>query len=599
MKRLLTLAAIASLMATGVAADEAQELYERGQELYNLMNPASCGVCHSADGSGGAGPTIQYGPAPDVIYYQLTNNPQMGPLNSALKPTNDDLLALSVYIKTLDGNTALADVDIQAFKDTTLNIMRGDNDLGVAFTPRDEAIEQYQTFKSVLDTWERKSQTGNLMRTFETITYATFDPGDEIVFNPDPDKVYFVENTGISASLFGPRDPDRRPALTSKVVIGDAATKEVLVYGDIPTHLRGDNHFTALTPDGKYVYITGGRPVNPDGSGGMEGEGFPMQAMMAGEDVFSTALSSILKVDIATLQPVKQFNPGGRVHHMQIFREKYMLVDTFGRDPNGLDVFILDPETDEVLGGIRDEELGGITYTSFTDDKFIYILMQPDGYPGGNISGYTAGIEMGKGKYMALRPFWVAKVNPDTWEVVGEYPYPGYRGDWITIDDNEVIYVPAGASSNVSKIDTRSGQVLWTTPTGIGPYGAALNADGTELWVADKGETTGMFGRTVTVIDTEYGHHLETLFSAYQVDHILLSPDGKEFWATSNAEGRLYVYDAATRELTHRIDMPERGDAHGLVWAQWDEDGNGRVLRDQGNFHSGINPRLGQVASYQ
>ena len=61
-------------------------------------------------------------------------------------------------------------------------------------------------------------------------------------------------------------------------------------------------------------------------------------------------------------------------------------------------------------------------------------------------------------------------------------------------------------------------------------------------------------------------------------------------WATSNAEGRIYVFDAMTREQIKMIDMPNRGNAHGLVWVYYDEEGEGKVVRDQGNFHNGINP---------
>jgi len=83
---------------------------------------------------------------------------------------------------------------------------------------------------------------------------------------------------------------------------------------------------------------------------------------------------------------------------------------------------------------------------------------------------------------------------------------------------------------------------------------------------------------------------LETLFSGYEVDHVLLSPDGKEMWATANGEGRIFVFDAKTRKQTHVIDMPNFGDPHGLVWVQYDEDGNSKVTRDQGGFHNGVSP---------
>jgi DNA-binding beta-propeller fold protein YncE len=156
------------------------------------------------------------------------------------------------------------------------------------------------------------------------------------------------------------------------------------------------------------------------------------------------------------------------------------------------------------------------------------------------------------------------------------------------------MFVPAGGSSNVTKMEIASGTAVWTVPTGIGPYGANLNADETEVWVADKGETSGMIGRTITVVDADTGRHLHTLFSAYQVDHVLLAPNGHEFWCTSNAEGRIYVFDAETHEQTHVIDMPKSGDPHGVVFVHYDENGVSKVVRDQGGFHNGIDPRAGR-----
>ena len=38
------------------------------------------------------------------------------------------------------------------------------------------------------------------------------------------------------------------------------------------------------------------------------------------------------------------------------------------------------------------------------------------------------------------------------------------------------------------------------------------------------------------------------------VDHVLLAPNGREMWATSNAEGRLYVYDAENRAFVNEVD---------------------------------------------
>jgi DNA-binding beta-propeller fold protein YncE len=155
------------------------------------------------------------------------------------------------------------------------------------------------------------------------------------------------------------------------------------------------------------------------------------------------------------------------------------------------------------------------------------------------------------------------------------------------------MYVPAAVSNNVTKVNLGTGAIEWATSTGIGPYGGTLNADETEIWVSNKGETSGQFGRTITVIETATGRLLDTVFSGYKADHVLLSPDGTEMWATSNGEGSIYVFDAETREQLDIIVMPHRGEPHGLVWVAYDENGEGAVVRDQGGFHNGVHPARG------
>jgi len=54
----------------------------------------------------------------------------------------------------------------------------------------------------------------------------------------------------------------------------------------------------------------------------------------------------------------------------------------------------------------------------------------------------------------------------------------------------------------------------------------------------------------------------------------------------------------ATREHKTVIQMPQNGDPHGLVWVHYDEDGNPRVVRDQGGFRGGINPAAGLILDY-
>ncbi len=584
MRNVVVFASALAMSATGALSSETtmggggfdlQAALERGHELYSEI--AICATCHGMEGEGSIGPALNVdGVMPTDILYQLQTNPQMAGIDELMAPiTPEDLIALSVYIRDLSGMETDAGAQ-EELRFSALGAMKGLQAVETFnLSAREKAIQEIETWQSVLDGWERKAKEGPIKHTYEMKLVEKFEPA-EPKFTPEPGKTYWYENTGITTSLFGPADGPKG-ADSSQVVVGDAETKEVIASYKLPRHLRGEVHTTAATPDGKHLYIIGALP-----EGGAQ------------EKISLETPATLMKVDALTLQPVESYDIGGRIHHAQLFRDKYMLVDTFARNPDGLDVFLMDPDTNEILGGVRDEDLGGTTYTSWTDNESIYILMQPSGYAPSAISGYRAGMMYYSGDLVAMRPFWVAKLNPDTWEVEAEYPYPGYRGNWITIDSSsEFMYVPAGAGSIVSKISLETGEKVWSSATGIGPYGATLNADETQLWVSDKGEMAGMFGRTVTVLNAETGRHIDTLFSAYQVDHILLSPNGKEMWATSNGEGKIYVWDAETRELLNKIDMPEDGDAHGLVWVHYDEEGNSRTVRDQGNFHNGIHPAKG------
>ena len=569
---------VIGLLLGGVAsAQTVEELVARGGELFNA--DIGCHVCHGPNARGLVGPTLHFGPTPVDIFDQLESNPMMGVIVAEMDPSDADLEAIAMYIRTL----ADLPLELGLVEDwrTALAIVKANQAQQAEFlkTPRDLQVEEIETFASVQETWTRRAREGNLTSHYQTEVIATFDPG-EPKFTPEPGKTYFYENVGTTSSPSVLYD-GYVPPPSNQIVVGDAETKEIIASYMLPESLRATVHGTVMSPDGRYVYIIGARPGQADNE----------------PTVNSSA--TLIKADALTLQPIKQFTIGGRIHHAQAFRD-LVLVDMFARDPDGLGVFLLDPETDEVVGGIRDVDLGGFAYTAWSDKdyEYIYALVEPAGYAPGRATGMFAAVSMYQGRFTALRPFWIAKIDPDTWEVLREYPIPGYRPNWLVVDSaKENMYV-INSLSNAAKINIETGEVIWTNGTGIGPYGASLNIDETELWVADKGEGAHHLGRTVTIIDTQTGHATETLYGAYKVDHVLLDPTGTEMWATSNGEGRIYVYDAESRELTNIIDMPGNGDAHGLVWVHYDENGEPRVVRDQGNFHGGINPVLGNALNF-
>ena len=561
------------------AQEDMDPLVERGDELYNQS--ASCWVCHGRQAEGLIGPSLTYGPTPAQIFEQILNNPQMAVIQQEMGPDSEDLIAIAMYIRSLaelpiDGNMVAEFRWELAAKKAAV-----ETDLIFPKTERDIAVENIQSFDTVLADWQRRATEGPIGRSYDSRVVATFDPGKP-KFKPEKNHTYFYENVGNSANL-AVLEEGATNARSSQIVVGDAESHEVIASYELPVNLRAAVHTTVLSPDGKYVYIVGSKPnTEPDNQ---------IRAL--------DAPATLIKADALTLQPIKQMTMGGRLHHGQVFREKYVLLDTFSRDPDGLDIMLLDTETDKIVGGVRDEDLGGSSYTAWTDEEFIYVLMEPTGYASHRSTGMLGAINLYKGALTTMKPFWVAKIDPDTWEVVREYPYAGFRGDWIVIDANrEFIYVTAAGTSNVNKINLETGDIQWTAAAGISPYGASLTADESELWVANKGETTGHFGRTISVLAADSGRQLATLFSGYEVDHLLLAPNGKEMWATSNGEGRIYVFDVNTREKKTVIQMPQNGDPHGLVWVHYDENGESKVVRDQGGFRNGIHPARGVALDY-
>ena len=115
-----------------------------------------------------------------------------------------------------------------------------------------------------------------------------------------------------------------------------------------------------------------------------------------------------------------------------------------------------------------------------------------------------------------------------------------------------------------------------------------MSIDDKEVWVADKGENGPKDGATITVIDAEKNVVKRTIQTdCVRDDHIILSPDGSEMWATCNTSLEIVVVDAKTYSIKTRIPMPNLGDSHGGVFVSYSRGANGlvaEVLSDQNGF---------------
>ena len=229
------------------------ELSERGRHLFFLTD--SCVDCHGEDGSGGlAAPPLDAGITPRAIDYQLRTNPEMAELADALQATQQDLLALSVFIRDLTGDppdsievAALATEAPVADANDPMSEQAADAVASVAAgSERLAMLRAVEDFSVVVDTWERRAREGSLKRSYEAAVAAEFDPG-EPKFTPEPGKTYFYENAGTRGTR-NIRTGETFSPEAMKVVVGDAETREVIASHEIPAELRSAMHSTALSP---------------------------------------------------------------------------------------------------------------------------------------------------------------------------------------------------------------------------------------------------------------------------------------------------------------------------------------------------------------
>jgi len=244
---------------------------------------------------------------------------------------------------------------------------------------------------------------------------------------------------------------------------------------------------------------------------------------------------------------------------------------------SGKGFFVLDPtDNNKVVAGMSSADIHGIAYSGFTtpDGKYLYYSMPP-----ANRNEVGRDIEG-----------WMAKIDTASWKVVQSLPLKHYPIWTVFSDDGKWAWVTNSLDDKVLKIQrgTKPGEkdkVVAEIPTGRGPYGMRMSLDNKEIWVADKGESGPQDGRTITIIDAETDKVKSTVQTdCVRNDHIILSPDGQEMWATCNTSHDIVVIDANTHAIKARIPMPNIGDSHGGVFVAYTRGANGvtaEVVSDQ------------------
>lgn len=387
----------------------------------------------------------------------------------------------------------------------------------------------------------------------------TRDAGGPPAYPVKPGDLLFFTNAGTDYGSKNPRN---------SVVVIDAWTKKPIAMSDLDPKYSADlsSHGIGMSLDGRYVYL-------------------PSMTSIGAPEY--TTPEYLLILDGRTLKIYQVIVTGGTPHHAKAFRDgsgrSLVLVEHFNWNSArsaGKGFYVLDPaDNNRVVAGMSAGELHGNPYSGFTtpDGRYLYYSVPPPNRQelGRAISG------------------WLAKIDTTTWEVVQSIPMQRFPiwtvfsldGQWAWVSnayDDKVVKVQRGLKAR------ERDKVVAEVPTGVGPYGLRLSLDGKELWVADKGEG-GPGGKTITIIDTEKNQVKATVeTNCLRNDHVILSPDGREMWATCNESHEVVVLDVRTHTVTHRIPMPNGGDSHGGVFVAYRRQRNGvvaEVVSDQNGLH--------------
>ncbi|HEY3162223.1 MAG TPA: YncE family protein [Vicinamibacterales bacterium] len=383
----------------------------------------------------------------------------------------------------------------------------------------------------------------------------TRDPNGAAAYTAQPGDLLFFTNAGTGYAAPNPKN---------SVVVINAKTRKPIAVSDIDAAYseKLSSHGIGLSPDAKYTYLPSMTSI-----GAAEG----------------STREYTLVLDTRTLKLYQVLATGGTPHHAKAFRDgtgrQLVLIEHFNwntANSAGKGWFVVDPkDNNKVVAGMLTGDLHGNCYSGFTtpDGKYLYCTVPPPNRNelGRDIDG------------------WLAKIDTSTWKTVQSIPMHHYplwtvfsldgKWAWVTnSEDNSVLKVQRGLGPRDRD------KVVAEVKTGGGPYGMRLTLDGRELWVADKGEG-GPAGKTITIIDTEKDSVIGTVQTdCLRNDHIILSPDGSEMWATCNESHDIVVLDSKTHTIKSRIPMPNGGDSHGGVFVAYSRNGNavgGEVVSDQ------------------
>lgn len=192
-------------------------------------------------------------------------------------------------------------------------------------------------------------------------------------------------------------------------------------------------------------------------------------------------------------------------------------------------------------------------------NRRVHAVFRPGPYR--NVHGIRVGRD-GKRLWMtAEADSGVVELDARTGEVLMLWKTGGPKSHTLTVSpDNRLIYVANAASDSITVID-RVTVVPRRVKTGRGPEGLALSRDGSELWIANRGD------HTVTILETPRMREIATFPSGGREPvRIRFTPGGNEAWVTNRAGRTVSVFDVASAALLDTLRL--EGEPRSLAFSE-------------------------------
>jgi len=139
--------------------------------------------------------------------------------------------------------------------------------------------------------------------------------------------------------------------------------------------------------------------------------------------------------------------------------------------------------------------------------------------------------------------------------------------------DGHVFYVADMMANGVYLVDPDAFRRVGFVATGKGTHGIYPSRDGRRMYISNRGWNTTAGGRhgpgSITVLDPTTQRIVATwpVPGGGSPDMGNVTADGRELWLSGRYDSEVYVFDAQTGRLTHRIAVGR--EPHGLcVWPQ-------------------------------